>query len=324
MAAERHAPDAILAATEQSGAVTVIDEDPDSSGTDFLTASGNNVNTDCRVSFPTPTANPTVGADLQEFKIQVREFNTGQTGTPEARIELWESGSLVRAGSNVDVTTQDQVLSFLWNANELATADGSLVEAKFVGTKSGGSPSARNTTELGAIEWNADVTGVAAGGDGDATAALAALGLASTADYIAPSSAAMTAALAVLGIASTADYIAPSSAAATAALAALGASASGVYTVPAGGDGDAIAGLASLGITAPDADYQPGERFAGLVSIFAALGLSAIADYIEPSTASAAAGLSSLAFSATGVEVEAGAPGWVFRGSRAITIGIRI
>ena len=158
MAAETKVPDAILAATEQSGAFTVIDEDPDSSGTDFLTSSGNNVNTDCRVSFPTPTGNPTVGTGLQEFRIQVREHDTGQTGTPDGRIELWENGSLVRAGSDVPITTQDQVIAFTWNANELGTADGSLVECKFVGTKSGGSPGARNTTELGAVEWNVEYT----------------------------------------------------------------------------------------------------------------------------------------------------------------------
>ncbi len=161
MAFERRAPDAILSATEQTGAVTVIDEDPDDSGTDFLTASENNVDTDCRVSFASPTGNPTAGNDLQEFKIQVREFDTGQTGTPEGRIELWEDGSLVRAGTNVNITTQDQVISFLWNATELGTADGSLVECKFVGTRSGGGPTARNTTELGAVEWNVEYsTGV--------------------------------------------------------------------------------------------------------------------------------------------------------------------
>ena len=321
MAAERHAPDAILAATEQSGAVTVIDEDPDASGTDFLTSSENNVNTDCRVSFPTPTANPTVGTDLQEFKIQVREFDTGQTGTPEARIELWENGSLVRAGSDVNVTTQDQVISFLWNASELATADGSLVEAKFVGTKAGGSPTTRNTTELGAIEWNAEVTGTAAGGDGDAILAFAALGLVSTADYIAPSSAAATAALAALGIAVVADYIEPHVASATAGLGALGLSVVADYIEPHAAS--AIAGLAALGLIA-SADYQPGERFADVVSAFAALGLSGTADYIEPHAASAVAGLAALGFSVTAVYVVGGSPSGVYVWRISLRIGVGV
>ncbi len=178
MATERQAPDALLAQTNLTGAVTVIDEDPDSSGTDFLTASGNNVNTDARVSFATPTGAPTTGAGLQEFKIQVREFDTGQTGTPKARIELWENGSLVRAGSDVNVTTQDQVIALTWDATEIATADGSLVECKFVGTKSGGSPTARNTVELGAVEWNVTFS---AGTSVDATSvAVSLLGQAAT------------------------------------------------------------------------------------------------------------------------------------------------
>ncbi len=158
MASERQAPDAILAQTNLSGVVGDIQDDPDSPDANWLTAPGNNVNTDVRVSFPTPTGSPDVGADLQEFRAEVREFDTGQTGTPKARIELWENGSLVRAGSDTNVSGTSQVIAFTWNANELGTADGSLVECKVVGTKSGGSPSSRNTVEVGAVEWNVTFT----------------------------------------------------------------------------------------------------------------------------------------------------------------------
>lgn len=158
MATERQAPDAIASSTDLSGAVTDIDDDPDSPDGLWLTATNNNVNTDVRVTFPTPTGDPTVGADLQEFRAYVRQFDTGQTGNPDARIELWENGTIVRAGSDTSVTGAGQVISFTWNANELGTADGSLVECKVVGTKSGGSPSARNSVEVGAIEWNVDYT----------------------------------------------------------------------------------------------------------------------------------------------------------------------
>jgi len=132
------------------------DEDPDVSSA-VVAATGNNVNTEWGGDFPTPTGNPTVGAGLQEFRAGVIEFDSGQTGTPQARIELWENGSLVRAGSDVNVSTF-AVLSFTWDANELATADGSLVQCKVIGTKSGGSPGARNTVNIGHIEWNADFT----------------------------------------------------------------------------------------------------------------------------------------------------------------------
>ncbi len=64
------------------------------------------------------------------------------------------------------------LLSFTWNASELGTADGSLVECKVVGTKSGGSPGNRNTVDVGAVEWNVaydtggtvTLAGAAAGG----------------------------------------------------------------------------------------------------------------------------------------------------------------
>lgn len=157
MAVEREAPDAILVATDLSGVVGDIQDDPDAADANWLTASGNNVNTDVRVSFPTPSGNPRVGADLQEFRALVRQFDEAQTGTPTARLELWENGALIRAGGETNVPDGGVVLSFTWNANELATADGSLVESKVVGTKSGGAPGARNTVEVGAIEWNADL-----------------------------------------------------------------------------------------------------------------------------------------------------------------------
>lgn len=132
------------------------DEDPDVSSV-TINATGNNVNTEYGADFPTPTGNPTVGADLQEFRAGVIEFDSGQTGTPQARIELWENGSLIRAGSDANVSVY-AVLSFPWNANELATADGSLVQMKVIGTKSGGGPSARNTVRIGHMEWNVDYT----------------------------------------------------------------------------------------------------------------------------------------------------------------------
>ncbi len=130
------------------------DEDPDVSSV-TINATGNNTSTEYGADFPTPSGDPTVGVGLQEFRVGVEEFDSGQSGTPTARIELWENGSLVRAGSNTNVSTY-AVLNFTWNANELSTADGSLVQLKVIGTKTGGSPGTRNTVRIGHIEWNAD------------------------------------------------------------------------------------------------------------------------------------------------------------------------
>lgn len=159
MPTERLAPDAILSSSNLSGSVTDIDEDPDSNDANWMVASSNNVATNVRTSLPTPTPTLTVGAGLQEFRACVRKFSSTQTGTPKARIELWENGGLIRAGSDVNVTSAvAQVIAFTWNASEIATSNGSLVECKVVGTQSGGSGSARNSTDVGALEWNATYT----------------------------------------------------------------------------------------------------------------------------------------------------------------------
>ncbi len=160
MASERQAPDAILAqAGFSSCAVTDIDDDPDAADANWCIASGNNVNVNVRTSFPTPTGSPDVGADLQEFRFQVRRTAGSGTVDPTARAELWENGALVRAGGESTVTSDvGQVFSFTWNANEIATADGSLVECKVVGTKSGGAPAKRSAVDVGAVEWNVTFT----------------------------------------------------------------------------------------------------------------------------------------------------------------------
>jgi hypothetical protein len=153
MASERLAPDALLDQTNLEGSVADVDDDPDSPDGSWLTASNNNADSVARVSFPSPTGSPTVGTDLQEFRALVRK--AGGSGTPEARIELYEDGSLVRAGDDQGITG-DTVLALTWNASELATANGALVECRVYGTKSGGAPAARATIEVGAVEWNAE------------------------------------------------------------------------------------------------------------------------------------------------------------------------
>lgn len=85
MSQQRLAPDAILELTNLTpNTVAYIQDDPDSPDGNWLTYVTNNVDTVCRVSFPTPTGNPTVGADLQNFRVLVRK-NPG-TGTPTAYV----------------------------------------------------------------------------------------------------------------------------------------------------------------------------------------------------------------------------------------------
>jgi len=165
MATERKEPDVLIGSSGVTGVVGDIQADPDvKSGSwtaaDPIRATGNNTNIEIHCSFPSPSGDLTVGAGLQEFRVLLRPFDSGQTGDPDWRIELWQGGTLVRAGSDTEILNDagDTVVAFTWNANEITLIDGSDVEIKVFGTKSGGSPGKRNTIDIGAVEWNVDFT----------------------------------------------------------------------------------------------------------------------------------------------------------------------
>jgi len=98
------------------------------------------------------------------MRCEVRLDTNSGTGTPTARIEVWESGVLFVAGSEVDVTSSStQIITFDWDATGLSDSTGAGVEIKVFGTKTGGSPTVRSTVDVGFVEWIADVTGVVVG-----------------------------------------------------------------------------------------------------------------------------------------------------------------
>ena len=158
MATERESPDGLLQQDNLSGSLSDIQDDPDFPDGNWLTYITNNVDTVCRVSFPTPTGNPTGGADLQQFKIWVRR--KPGTGIPQVQMNLYENGidkGIILALTNVNSAT-GELFSATWNANLLGTADGSLVECRIFGDAVGGAPAARCTVEIGAVEWNVTYT----------------------------------------------------------------------------------------------------------------------------------------------------------------------
>lgn len=155
-AEERKSPDALITQTNLTGAVTDIDEDPNTPDANWLVPVATNTDTICRVSFPTPTGNPTEGAGVQQFQIWVKRVSTRTAKTPTVRIELRETGGGVLATPLADtIVTNDTgiLLSGTWDASLLATADGSAVECYIYGTASvaGGNSS---TIGVGAVEWN--------------------------------------------------------------------------------------------------------------------------------------------------------------------------
>ena len=162
MAAETLAPDALLEQIELAGALADIDDDPDAPDGAWLTATTNG-STAARAGFPVPSADPSAGAGLQEFRVLVRK-NAAGGNTVSWSLELWENGAQVAvlATGTTDSTT-GEVASGSWDATSLAAADGSLVECRIAQTGgAGGNPSNRRYLEVGAVEWNAEVAGVTA------------------------------------------------------------------------------------------------------------------------------------------------------------------
>jgi hypothetical protein len=89
-------PDAILAATNLTGAVTAIQDDPASPDATFLTPTDPALPVDLRVSFyPTPSTG-------RQFQAWVARSGSGVD--PVAVMELWEAGVLVRELSRTTIT----------------------------------------------------------------------------------------------------------------------------------------------------------------------------------------------------------------------------
>jgi hypothetical protein len=157
MATERQGPDGVLDSTNYSTAnLADIQDDPDSPDGVFWTWDANG-NTICRVSFPTPSGSPTVGADLQEFRAEIRRDGGTGSNSVDWSLELWENGVLDSVLATGTTTSTSEVISGTWNASSLGTADGSLVELALVQTAGGsGQPATRRGLEVGAVEWNVD------------------------------------------------------------------------------------------------------------------------------------------------------------------------
>ena len=160
-ATERQSPDVLIVQTNLSGTVSAIQDDPDGPDGSWLTALVN-VATTVRVSFPTPTSDPTTGAGVQEFRILFRKTATNNGKTDDTyTIHLYENGvqkqATIASGGNVPTT--GVVVSATWDASNLATSDGSLVELYVTTTpEASGSPGGRGSIEVGAVEWNVDYT----------------------------------------------------------------------------------------------------------------------------------------------------------------------
>ena len=137
-ATESLAPTGQVQWTNLDGDYTDIDDDPDSPDGNWGDAVDDSLDVLAHISFPTPTGNPTQGAGLQNFKVQVKRSTA--LSSPTLKIDLYESGAFRSATSvTASSVTSDagELFTGTWDASSLGTADGSVVEAYVYGTKAG-------------------------------------------------------------------------------------------------------------------------------------------------------------------------------------------
>ena len=156
MATERQSPDSVADSTNYtSAALGSIQDDPDSPDSKWWGWDGNG-NTVCRVTFPTPTGQPTSGVN-QEFRVQIRDDAAGTNATAWS-LQLYNNAVAVTAlATGTSPDSGGVVVNGLWDAHTAITANGSLIECRLQQTAGGtGSPTDRKGIEVGAVEWNVE------------------------------------------------------------------------------------------------------------------------------------------------------------------------
>lgn len=156
MAQERLAPDAIAEQTNLTGVIGDIQDDPDVPDGNWWAASDHGADTVAHLGFPTPTGNPTPGANLQEFRVYARRSRS-KNNKPSIEIKVMEGG-IEKATSGLLLVNSltGEVFSFTWDITGFSFPNGIAVEIYIFGDASGGNPANRETVEVGAVEWNCE------------------------------------------------------------------------------------------------------------------------------------------------------------------------
>jgi hypothetical protein len=158
MATELLLPDAVITATNLTADIADLDEGVDNFDGVYATNSGANANTLLVLSFPTPSGDLNLGANLQTFRARVRKNATGGNN-PTVRIEVRESGTIRANSTNFTITSlTGEDISFTWDASAIALQTGVDVEigiAQQAGG-SGGNAANRRWIETDTADWTAD------------------------------------------------------------------------------------------------------------------------------------------------------------------------
>jgi hypothetical protein len=162
MATELLLPDAVITATNLTANIANLDEGVSNFDGVYATVltPAANANTLLVLSFPTPSPDLTLGANLQTFRARVRKNATGGNN-PTVRIEVRESGTIRANSENTTVTSLTGVdITFTWDASALVLQTGEDVEigiAQQAGG-AGGGPANRRWIETDTADWTADYT----------------------------------------------------------------------------------------------------------------------------------------------------------------------
>ena len=121
-------PDAVIDAQNLSsdnleGAIADIQESPDNTDYQWLTAPDGDADTYVHVSFPTPTRSLSIGSNLQQFRVRLREHvESGSYATATYMLQLWENG-VPRTQSSPAAVSQYEVTETLKPDTVLTTTN---------------------------------------------------------------------------------------------------------------------------------------------------------------------------------------------------------
>jgi hypothetical protein len=154
----------LVSSANLNGTYTAVDEDPDSPDGNWMDWDGAG-NITAHYSVGTPSQSPETGAGLQEFRFWVRKNASGGNQT-DYTVDLYENGVEITAAiaTGTITNTTGEIISATWDAADLGTADGSLVEIFITHTGGTGSPAARRGIDIGAVIWNAGLPNSAISG----------------------------------------------------------------------------------------------------------------------------------------------------------------
>lgn len=177
MATARLRPNAILATAncttwtgdpDVPGSLRTFQRSPDINSVRFKTNGGSvgaaalasDSVVQVRVGFPAPNFNALTGT--QTFRARIYKWSGTQTGTPGVKLELWKNGALVSSSATIamdtlDANTLSKVVTYTFDASAVAGSPAG-VELRVLAVPAGGSGSAKNTIDVGGLEWVANGT----------------------------------------------------------------------------------------------------------------------------------------------------------------------